>query len=224
MLNRKKAIIGAGGVAVALTMALAALGPTGAYFSDTAQGELTGTDGSIKVETSGGSGADHIGLTYENLLPGETQSVKATFKNTGANAQDVWVVFNDDQARAALNDLGSYGEFHISSYTTANIFDSTNLRDSAASGCAPTVNGCWPLGKQYKLQSNLAVNATGNVNFTFGYAAKLGNTAYNNGIDAEPNTNGGGVWNADPLAAPTTSGLPYQIVATQVGHEPGDLG
>lgn len=216
--NRKKIMVGAGGVAVALSLALAALGPTGAYFSDTAAGEITGTIGSIKVAGSGGSGADHLGLKYTNLLPGVTQTVTSQYTNTGNNAQDVWVVFNNADALHALNDLGTYGEFHLAANGTA-LFDSANLSDdeddSAVKSCGPLVpTGCWPLEEQYLLTSNLAPSAAGNVSFTFGYPSKYEDQ--------------GGAWNAYPVKTVQTpdtvasdSGLPYQIVATQVGKTPG---
>ena len=214
-------IFGAGGVAVALSMALAALGPTGAFFTDTAQGNVAGTIGSIKVAGAGGTGTDSLGLQFTNLLPGTPQTVTSNYTNTGLNNQDVWVVFNNADALHALNDLGTYGEFHLAANGTA-LFDSANLSDDlddpAHPSCgtlAPT--GCWPLGKQYLLTSNLAPNAAGDVSFTFGYASKMKGQS-----DV-----GGGVWNSYPVAtvlAPTPkvvdNGLPYQIVATQVGQKP----
>ena len=219
--NRKKMIVGAGGVAVALALGLAALGPTGAYFSDTAQGEVTGTIGSIKVTGSGGSGADQLGLNYTNLLPGVPQTVTSRYTNTGNSAQDVWVVFNNADALHALNDLGTWGEFHLAANGNA-LFDSANLSDdednALEKSCgvlAPT--GCWPLEEQYLLTSNLAPTSTGNVSFTFGYASKL------TGQKAD----GVGVWNSYPVKTVQTpkpdvvgNGLPYQIVATQVGQAP----
>ena len=222
MLNRKKAIIGAGGVAVALTMALAALGPTGAYFSDTASGEVSGTVGSIKIAGADGTGTDSLNLAFTNLLPGTPQTVSSRYVNTGLNAQDVWVVFNDKDALHALNDLGTYGEFHVAANGTA-LFDSANLSDDlddvgnpSCGTLAPT--GCWPVPKMIKLAENLAPTAVGSVSFTFGYAAKMSGQS----------EQGGGVWNAYPVttkqtpdAVATDNGLPYQIVATQVGQTPG---
>jgi len=222
--NRKKMIFGVGGVAIALTLSLASLGTTGAYFSDTHQGNVTGAVGSIKVTGSGGTGTSNIDLNFTGLLPGTPQTVKAGYQNTGLSPQDVWVVFNNPDALHALNDLGRYGEFHVSANGTA-LFDSANLSDDqddpAHLSCgtlAPT--GCWPVPKMVKLASNVAPSATGTVSFTFGY------TAYKGGISAQT-TAGGGAWNSYPV--PTVpvpnpvvvgSGLPYQLVATQVGQTP----
>lgn len=223
--NRKKIFFGAGGVAVALTMALAALGPTGAYFSDTAQGQVSGTVGSIKVAGADGTGADSLGLTFTNLLPGSPQTVTSRYTNTGLNNQDVWVVFNNPEALHALNDLGTYGEFHLAANGNA-LLDSTNLNDGK-SNLAVTGNTCGPFGAgaglcnpllpSYKLASDMAPGVTGNVSFTFAYAGK----------SVHQSEAGGGTWNAFPVAQkngadPTIAGygLPYQIVATQVGQQP----
>ncbi|TFD50075.1 hypothetical protein E3T46_12105 [Cryobacterium sp. Hh11] len=218
MLNRKKAIIGAGGVAVALTMALAALGPTGAYFTDTEQGNITGNLGSIEVTS------ENTELAYTNLLPGEPQTVTADFKNTGTNNQDVWVVFNNVDALRAINNLGKYGNFTVKGSGT-EVFSSTNLQDGewrATNSCGgffeQANRGCWPLLEKYQLASNLAPQATGDVSFTFAYGAAM--------------TSGAGAWNQYPVQyhggtefpAAAGYGLPYQIVATQVGHAPGVAG
>lgn len=220
MQNPKKMIIGAGGVAVALTMALAALGPTGAYFSDTEQGGIDGTVGSIKIAGADGSGTDSLDLAFTNLMPGTVQTVSSRYVNTGLNAQDVWVVFNNEDALHALNDLGKYGEFHVASNGT-EIFASTNLNDDAdgtpgCGGFSPT--GCWPVPRMIQVGSSVAPGGVGSVSFGFGYGSQLSGQS----------EAGGGVWNSYPVktvAAPNPevegSGLPYQIVATQVGQQPG---
>ncbi|TFD85982.1 hypothetical protein [Cryobacterium serini] len=213
---------------MALTMALAALGPTGAYFSDTAQGKVTGSLGSIKITGSGGMGYEELDLNYTNLLPGaalQTQTVG--YENTGRSNQDVWVVFNDADALHALNNLGHYGAFKISRDGTT-VFNSTNLSDGGEEGDVCTFTDvdipgdlCHPLPKMVMVASNVAPRAgngaDGHISFGFAYPDYLGNGSLNN----ESNETNGGAWNNYPLADPTASGLPYQIVATQVGQEPG---
>jgi hypothetical protein len=81
--TRKKWAIGAGGAAVALTLSLVSLGTTGAYFSDTHQGNVAGSVGSIKVTGSGGTGTDNLNLAFTGLLPGTPQTVTAGYQNTG---------------------------------------------------------------------------------------------------------------------------------------------
>lgn len=225
--NRKKMIVGAGGVAVALSLALAALGPTGAYFSDTAQGKMTGSLGSIKVTGSGGVGAENLDLNFTNLLPGAPLQTKTVgYENTGLSNQDVWVVFNDAAALHALNDLGRFGAFNVSS-NGASRFNSLNLRDEVTEshGCGDYVDDgvgvlCNPLPEQVQIGWNVAPNpadaADGTVTFGFAYPENNGNGALNN----DSNVDGGGVWNNYPLGTAENGGLPYQIVATQVGQAP----
>jgi hypothetical protein len=184
---------------------------SGAFFSDTKSGTITGSVGSIKVTTSGGGGADALDLNYTNLLPGTPQTVVANYTNTGLNTEDVWVVFPNADALHALNNLGTYGELHLASSGT-QIFDSANLNDGYACGTPgnPGVATLCPLAKEYKLVSGLVPNGTGNLAIKFNYAGKLSGQS----------PAGGGVFNAYPLGAPTSSGLPYQIVATQEGQTP----
>jgi len=51
-----------------------ATGATGAYFSESKQGEISGTTGSIHVHTSGGSGPNGLLFNFKNLLPGDTNA------------------------------------------------------------------------------------------------------------------------------------------------------
>ncbi|WP_137119643.1 hypothetical protein [Segeticoccus rhizosphaerae] len=198
-------------LAVAGGLAVAASGTTGAYFSDTANGAISGTIGTVKVETGGGTGADLLNVNFTNLMPGEAQTVKATYKNTGTGNQDIWVVFPNDIALYALNDLGSYGHLKISSTSAGQVFASDNLLHgvtcyTAAPDGRP--DAC-PLGTQYKLASNLAPGGSGRMDFTFAYDGRLNNDSQ------------GTNFNRYPVDAPTNSGLPYQIVATQPGQAPG---
>lgn len=237
MQRNVKARLAAFGASIAVlgAVAVSAAGTTGAYFSDTHSGTVSGTVGSIKITTSGGSGTDGLNLAYTNLLPGEKQTVTAHFQNTGLNAEDVWVVFPNAVALHALNDLGHFGEFHIAGDGVAK-FDSANLSDGLETGrCgALSPTGCWPVPQMLKVASNVAPNNTvHNVDFTFNYSSNLsGQTAA-----------GGGVWNvypplplichdgtaannvvpcpaAGPEQASSGNGLPYELVATQVGQTP----
>lgn len=196
---------------------------TGAYFSDTHSGTVSGTVGSIRITPSGGSGADNMNFTFDNLLPGDPQTATLTYTNTGNNPEDVWVKFNNPTALSALNTLGTYGEVHVVSNGVEK-FGSANLNDRAST--CPT---CSPLPSLIKLADNVAPNATGVFKFTFAYAAKLkgqppaGSTAQWNtypvaaGLWTPTNPNGQQVIND---ADGTGSGLPYQLVATQVGQTP----
>ena len=196
-------------------LVVAATGATGAYFTDTHQGTISGNIGSIKVTPSGGSGADNMDFAFSNMLPGEPQTATVHFQNTGANSEDVWLVFNNATALSALNNLGTYGEVHVSNGNA--LFDSANLNDNSGSCGAFSPAGCWPLPSQIKVASNLGPTASGHASFTFDYAGKLKNPA------AE-----GAPFNIYPIpgqftvnaADGTGAGLPYEIVATQVGQTP----
>ncbi len=209
--------------AVVLGLAAAGSGMTGAYFSDTAAGNVTGTVGSIKVSLSGGNGADAHQFTFDRLLPGTPQSIQGSFTNTGNSNEDVYLTFPNATALSALNNLGTYGEVHVDDATGTEIFASSNLTDHYPSGTPglPGVPTLISLPSQLEVAKNIGPGASGSFTFTFGYAGKLSTT---NGTDH----NGGGVWNAYPASGQKTvnsadgtgSGLPIAIVATQVGQTP----
>jgi len=202
-------------LAALAALVIAATGMTGAYFSDTQPGTISGNIGSIKVTTSGGGGASGHDFTFANLLPGEPQTATIQFQNSGRNNQDVWLVFNNATALSALNNLGTYGEAHVSN--GHELFGSKNLNDRITTCGTLSPTGCWPLPSQIKVADNVAPGAGGYVKFSFNYAGKLSNPA------AE-----GGPFNSYPVPDQYTvnaadgsgSGLPYEIVATQVGQTP----
>ena len=213
------------GVAFVATLALLggtvwiAAGTTGAYFSDTHSGTISGTVGSILVTPSGGTGAEHMNLSFDKLLPGEPQTVTVNYQNTGNSPEDVWIVFPNATALSALNNLGTYGEVHLAANGT-EIFASKNLNQRVETCGTLSSSGCWPLAKQYRVANNVAPGAAGTVSFTFGLASKTVTppTAFN----VYPAT--AMAWtishnNDDQYyisaADGQGAGLPYQIVATQ---------
>lgn len=232
----KKARIAALGASLAMTAGLvaAATGATGAYFSDTVSGNASGTIGSIQIAPTNGAGS--MALAFTDLLPGTPQTVSVAYTNTGNSTEDVYVVFPDNIALSALNNLGRYGTVHLSSTgagAVGDVFDSNNLNDNIKSCGAfsqsPTglLPGCWPVPNQLLVASNLAPGAAGTFAFSFMYASALSNQGPNPGT---------GVWNTFPVSGqtfgtnsdqsqPTSgSGLPYEIVATQPGINPGAAG
>lgn len=232
--------IGALGVTAsgAVALLLTATGATGAFFSDTQTGVVTGTTGAITISTTNRT------LNFTDMLPGVAQSQKLIYTDNSINAEDVYLVFPNGSALGALNNLGSYGQVSVSS-TGGAYFASTNLNDnltSCLSFSSTTPGACNPLPAVIKLQGNLAPHASGTMTFSFNYASGLGNAAENAPFNAYPVP--GEVWSdvanlsSDCSTATAHSywtkvhgyrvanvtgactGLPFQIVATQVGATP----
>lgn len=223
--SRRTLLIAAICIAV---VAVVGTGLSGAYFSDTKSGAITGTVGSIQVTGSGGVGDSHLNIAFTDLLPGVPQSVTANYTNTGNTAQDVWIEFPNADALHAINDLGSYGSVSIVSNfggTSTTLMNSTNLTDFYPDGTPGANNGpaTGRVPQKMLLRANVDPSASGSFTFTFAYASKLSGT-------------GGGVWNSYPLPTETKNGitytpptnvalgslngLPYKIVAVQVGQQP----
>lgn len=183
------------GVTVAL-MGVAAAG-TGAYFTDSKSGTITGTMGTIKVTGYDGGGADNLDISFTKLLPGESQDRSIRFQNTGENSQDVWVVFQSSDLHN-LNTLGSYGEVHVKANGAA-VFDSANLNDGYPCGTvSPGFPDICPLPSQIRLASNVNPGDVGSMTFTFKAGEK-----FKNGVQGLP-----------------VVSLRYKIVATQNGIAP----
>jgi hypothetical protein len=164
---RVAAFVGALGASAALIGASVA--GTGAYFQGSSdQAHITGSFGSIKIEGVGG-----LDVVFDKMLPGETRSKTVEYRNTGANDQDVWLVFTnpaqlgDGTADTGLNSLGTYGEVHISSNGTEK-FGSANLNDDATS-CPPGEGSpaCNPLPVKIKLADNVTPDQHGVFTFAF---------------------------------------------------------
>ena len=62
---------------------------TGAYFSQSVPGTITGQRGSITVSTSGGNGSTAQHFFWNNTLPGVPNSATINYQNTSANAEDI---------------------------------------------------------------------------------------------------------------------------------------
>ncbi|MFN8157361.1 MAG: hypothetical protein U0R68_08080 [Candidatus Nanopelagicales bacterium] len=236
MSRTSRRMVGVGITLVATVgLAVAASGVTSAYFSDINSGTVTGSIGWVKIQTDGGTGDDGLDLNFTDLMPGEPQTVKFNYRNTGSGVQDLWLTFPNVPALHALNNLGHYGYLKITDSSAGVRFESSNLQDGRTKadgtnscGIYPAGFGpglCNPLPSTLKVRDNLAVGASGTVTITFSYSADLG--------DANPGTNGGPFpWNSYPAnlyggqaygpdaALPAGNGLPYNVVATQAGQTP----
>lgn len=222
------------GLALLATVALLggtawiATATTGAYFSDTHTGAISGSIGSIQVVANGSTGKQLSDLSFTNMLPGEAQTVTINYKNTGKNVQDVWITFPNATALSSLNNVGTWGEAHLSANGVA-LFDSANLNDHANT-CGPFApSGCWPLKSQYKVAGSLAPGASGTVSFTYEYAGKTvtAPTTFNlypandsGGLGVGQNLGGNSHDQYFSAAGVSGAGLPFAIVAMQVNQIP----
>jgi len=112
---------------------------TGAYFTDNSAGQIGGTNGTVAVTTSGGSGADNLDFTFEGVLPGETRTANVHVQNTGSNTQDIYLAFdNSNGVWSAFNQLGMYGKFVIDGKT----YDNLN-NNAAYTALTPGIPGIW---------------------------------------------------------------------------------
>ncbi len=197
------AALGASGALVA-----AATGATGAYFTDSHDGSINASTGSVKVSTT------DLSLNFTGLLPGEFQTKDVQYWAEGTGAEDIWLVLPTDGSADALNKvptdnpadatpLGRYGHFAVSS--PAGSFTSFNLATSAASGphsgpsCNVNADGhggssaqaanrsdysvpfC-PVPNAILLSSNLTASQSGTAHITFGFT-KLMNDAAQQGLN-----------------------------------------
>ncbi len=173
--------------------AFVASGATGAYFSDTNTGTVTGTFGSIELTTSGGIGTDGLDFDITNLLPGVTQSVTIGFENSGDSAQDVYLALGTAGA-AALN------EFVSPSSPTPLVWGSVKITRGDGTVLWNSANPAWgpfPASGNRLIRDNVASGASGT--FTIEVT-----------IDA-------GVDDGATLGGATSPAVSYSVVATQVG-------
>lgn len=214
-------------LALAALLAINGTNSTGAYFTAIAgPGTMTGELAKVDIQAGGGVGPNHMDLSFSKMLPGQAQAVDGTYKNTGNVPVDVWVTFPSVNAVSALNDLGQYGQAKVIDGNGNIVFESVNLNDhqstcpNANKPVTTDPNDCNPLPGQILLLQNLQPGATGSWSFTFAYAGKLsqqapvGTTAYWNVYPVKSQTHNDG----DPSDA--GNGLPYEIVATQLGQQP----
>ena len=96
---------------------------TGAYFTDSHSGKISGTNGNVAVSVSGGGGgAGGLSFDFTGLLPGVPKTATITVQNTTGNPEAVWLVFSNDNGMwSAVNNLGQYGKFTVGGYVYDNL-------------------------------------------------------------------------------------------------------
>jgi hypothetical protein len=211
--------IGTLGAGAAL-VATAATG-TGAWFTDSQTGNLSATMGHLKLSTTDRT------MALTGLMPGENRDKPIDYTvSVSSGTADIWLTFDTSSAEygaftgesgnSAYPDggLGRYGHFAVANNGTT-LFSSYNLANASAgvSGCAnadghgfgrmatgvgDTPPYCGVPGA-IKLASNVADGQTGHLKLTFGITGR-----------------------ATTQGQVQVAGIPFQIVATQHGHMPGD--
>jgi hypothetical protein len=199
---------------------------TGAYFTDSHDGGISATTGTVKVAVSP---AD-LSLNFAGLLPGAYQTLPVAYQNQGSGAEDVWLVFPTDGSAeafvgtagdAAGGGLGRYGHFALTSSNGAS-FTSYNLNNAgtgthSGNSCPIDANGeggsdaqlttpntlldfCAP-ANAILLASNLTPGQGGTAQLTFGFTPKL---------------------TSQSQYSTVTPVVSYKVVATQHGIRPDD--
>lgn len=219
-----------GALCASAALVATAASTTGAYFTDSKDGNLSATSGHLEVHTTG------TNINFQGLNPGEDQSQRVTYTPTSNSTthEDVWLVFKTDTAAYGAftganhvnyggyeqGGLGGYGHFKVLSDQGYG-FESYNLQVAADpnTGCHINADGDGGSAERatgpdngsqsapecgvpgaIKLGSNLAPGQASAATITFGLTGKA--TAQ-------------GVQEAN---------VPFQIVATQVGIRPGTKG
>ena len=223
--------------AVVLVGALAALaaGLTGAYLSDTKTGQVTGTFGDITIATSGGIVGQNNGIDFkwDEMLPGVMYTAPIEVQSTStSNNEDLYMLFQNATALSALNSLGRFGsvtiKVQVDGGATSTVFSSNNLND------IPNNGGVVPLPAQVTLASGITPGTHVHVTFEFEYASKMitpepGNVFNQYPVllkvgDTQDPRDAAGYEQVTVVAGQTGNGLPFEIVATEPGVQPGDGG
>ena len=139
--------------AVGLTAVLAgvAVSGTGAYFSDTTDGRLSGTTGHIEL----GVTSDPT-LVLDGLMPGVDQTLPIDYNVDVTGKADIWLTFEGSSANYLAftgakgvepvpgGGLGRLGHFAVSTPESGLLFRSFNLANvpaGASGGCAVGADG-----------------------------------------------------------------------------------
>jgi hypothetical protein len=210
-----------GTLAIGAALVGSAVTGTGAWFSDSHNGNVAASTGRLHLNTT------DTNLTFDNLVPGEYKTRNIDFNVSGDSSTnaDVWLTFDPTDlgyakftgasGDALWNDggLGRYGHFAVSVNGGAPVFRSYNLQNGpAVDSCGIDGNGNGGSDQQatsptdtppycgvptaIKLASNVAPGQAATINLTFGPTGK---------------------WTAQD--APFAS-VPFKVVATQVGIRP----
>jgi hypothetical protein len=215
---RITAFIGTLGASAAL-IGMAATN-TGAYFTDSENGTLSGKTGHLQVEAR-----SNYTLNFADMVPGEYQSRDVHYHTDSSTAEDIWLKFPDGveyakftgEKHGPLYDdggMGRFGHFQVKDNGGNLLFSSWNLQNASAntSGCADT-NGHGsnnpPADRDATpaycgvphfmlIESNVATNSDKKLTMVFGVTGRM----------------------EDQNSSQPPSAVPFQVVATQHGVRP----
>jgi len=229
MQKRKLARIAALATTTVATAALlgSVVATTGAYWTDSHGGTITGTNGTVAITVNGGGGAGLLDFDFSGIMPGVTKTATVNLYNPTANPEAVWVVFNNTNGIwSAVNDLGQFGKFTVGGYIYDNLNNNSADAQPATPGVAGTSTGSYMSGscstvprvpinylpRAVKIVT-LAAGASASFPMTFTYNACMidhqGETLFNP-AEADP-----------PIASHVgTGGLLFNVVAFQDGADP----
>jgi hypothetical protein len=223
MFNKKPmriaAFIGTLGASAAL-IGMAATN-TGAYFTDSENGQIAGTTGHLTVDKN-----NDFNLSFDNLVPGEYKDRTVAYHTGGDSNEDIWLYFPAGTpygaftgAKGAIDNyseggMGRFGHFAVKDNGGTPLFSSYNLQNdpTGASGCADANgHGSGPQATSetdtppycgvphYMLiESNVPAGVDRSFTMTFGVTGKQ---------------------TVQGQYAPPAN-VPFQVVATQAGHSP----
>jgi hypothetical protein len=205
------------GAVLALTVAT-----TGAYFTDTHSGQISGTNGTVTVTANGGSGAGQLDFDFSGILPGAAKTATINIGNPTSNTEDIWLVFNNDNSMwSAVNDLGQYGKFTVGGYVYDNL---NNKFVPGTPGVAGTPTGGFMSGSCSTVPrvdanylphairvASLAGGASQSFNMTFQYNACMTDHQGEALFNAAENDTGASI---------TPGPLHFAVVAFQQGVDP----
>lgn len=214
-LPRFIALLGTSAV-VASLIGVAVVG-TGAYFTDSNSGEITGNLATVAVTTSGGTGTDNLDFVWGNMLPGVDSVASVHVQNTGSVPEDIYLAFkNDNGAWSAINTYGAYGIFTVNNV----IYDNLNNQYAWGTPSEGTIcGGLAPRPAQIKYLPHViflgTLGPTASKDFDIKFQWHACMTA---GQGAE--VFGAGA--SGPAAAIVPAPLEFQIAAFQVGINPNN--
>ncbi|HEY7024272.1 MAG TPA: hypothetical protein VH371_04845 [Candidatus Limnocylindrales bacterium] len=225
MLSSRKRAALFGGLVLTLTTVIAlAVATTGAYFTDSHGGQISGTNGTVTINANGGAGAGQLDFDFSGILPGQAKTATINIGNPTANSEDVWLVFSNDNGMwSAVNNLGQYGKFIVGGYTYDNL---SNKYVPGTPGVAGTPTGGYMSGSCSTVPrvdanylphaikvATLGSGASHSFNVTFQYIECMTDHQGEDIFNAAENDIGG-------TATITPGPLNFSVVAFQAGVDP----